>query len=105
MKVTNTAQGARGVQLKDGSTFYLEPGQTADLDVAGDLYEGVVRGGEEAASEPSPLDGSIDELTAHLETVDNADDVQTFIDAETAGKSRKGALEALEARRDALLGA
>jgi hypothetical protein len=43
MKVTNTAPGARGVALKDGSTVYLEPGETDDLDVDGELYEGVVK--------------------------------------------------------------
>lgn len=105
MKVTNTAAGARGVALNDGSTFYLEPGQSEDLDVAGDLYEGVVQGSGDEQSEPGPLDGSIDELTTHLATVSNVDDVQALIDAETAGKSRKGALEALEARRDELLAA
>lgn len=55
------------------------------------------------APEPGPLDMSIDDLTAHLEGVTDADEVQKLIDAETAGKSRKGALAALEARRDALL--
>jgi hypothetical protein len=54
-------------------------------------------------AEPGPLDGSVDDLTAHLATVDDADAVQALIDAETAGKSRKGAIAALEARRDELL--
>ena len=54
-------------------------------------------------AEPGPLDGSVDELTADLEGITNADEVQKLIDAETAGKSRKGAIAALEARRDALL--
>ncbi|MGL4640517.1 MAG: hypothetical protein ACRCVX_12415 [Shewanella sp.] len=51
MKVTNTSQGSRGVLLKDGTTFYLEPSQTEDLDVAGDLYEGVVKAVEAKAPE------------------------------------------------------
>lgn len=45
-KVTNTAEGARGVIVKDGSTVYLEPGETQDLDLHPDhdLYEGVEKG-------------------------------------------------------------
>ena len=42
--VTNTAAGPRGVNLKDGTTRYLEPGETADLDHDGNLYEGVREG-------------------------------------------------------------
>lgn len=56
-----------------------------------------------AASEPGPLDQSIEKLTEYLEGVTDADEVQKLIDAETAGKSRAGAITALEARRDALL--
>lgn len=44
-KVTNTAAGPRGVNLKDGTTRYLEPGETADLDHDGNLYDGVTEGG------------------------------------------------------------
>lgn len=43
-KVTNTATGPRGVNLKDGSTRFLEPGETADLDHDGNLYEGIAEG-------------------------------------------------------------
>lgn len=57
----------------------------------------------DSVAEPGPLDGSVEELTAHLATIDNADEVQKLIEAETAGKSRKGALSALEARRDEIL--
>jgi hypothetical protein len=42
--ITNTAEGARGVALADGTTLYVEPGQTVeDVDVAKDhkLYEGL----------------------------------------------------------------
>lgn len=55
------------------------------------------------AAEPGPLDGSIPELTTHLATVTDADEVQKLLDAETAGKSRAGAIAVLEARRDELL--
>jgi hypothetical protein len=43
-KVTNTAAGPRGVNLKDGTTRYLDPGETADLDYDGELYEGLSKG-------------------------------------------------------------
>lgn len=43
-KVTNNAAGPRGVTLKDGSTRYLEPGETAELDYEGALYEGLTEG-------------------------------------------------------------
>lgn len=60
--ITNTAEGARGVELADGTTLYIEPGQTAeDVDVAKDhkLYEGLETGAAaakraaEAKEEPS----------------------------------------------------
>jgi hypothetical protein len=49
--ITNTAEGPRGVELADGTTLYIEPGQTVeDVDVAKDhkLYEGL-EAGEAAA--------------------------------------------------------
>ena len=60
-KVTNTAAGPRGVNLKDGTTRFLDPGETADLDYDGDLYDGLTKG-----------DGGFDsmtkaELTAHMD--------------------------------------
>ncbi|ALC13831.1 hypothetical protein [Sphingopyxis sp. 113P3] len=54
---------------------------------------------------PGPLDSSIEELTAYLETLSDVGTVEALIKAEEGGKSRKGALEALSARRDALQGA
>ena len=44
--ITNTAEGPRGVLLADGTTHYVEPGATVDLDVAKghDLYDGLVEG-------------------------------------------------------------
>lgn len=53
----------------------------------------------------NPLEGSIPELTKHVEGVTDVDEVQKLIDAETAGKARSGALAVLEARRDELLAA
>jgi hypothetical protein len=45
-KVTNTAAGPRGVILADGTTQYLEPGESADLELHADheLYDGVEKG-------------------------------------------------------------
>jgi hypothetical protein len=42
--ITNSAEGPRGVALADGTTLFIEPGQTVeDVDVAKDhkLYEGL----------------------------------------------------------------
>jgi hypothetical protein len=64
---------------------------------------GPAQGSTFVTGEPGPLDRSIPELEKHLEGVTDADEVQRLIDAETAGKSRSGALAVLEARRDALL--
>jgi polyhydroxyalkanoate synthesis regulator phasin len=39
-KLTNHQPGARGVNLKDGTTRWIEPGETAEIDakdIAGDL--------------------------------------------------------------------
>jgi hypothetical protein len=48
--VTNTAPGPRGVLLADGTTHFVEPGQSVELDVADkhELYEGL-EAGEAAA--------------------------------------------------------
>lgn len=101
-KVTNTSDGPRGIWSTSGLVM-LEKGKSADIELAkgeeaGEWFE---FGGD--AAEPGPLDKSIPDLTAYLETIDNADEVEKLLDAETAGKSRAGAIAALEARRDELL--
>lgn len=106
-KFTNTGEGPRGINLTNGTTVWADPGATVEVD-ENDLADQPLHadfgvGGETA--EPGPLDGSVDDLSAHLATVDDPDAIQALIDAETAGKSRKGALAALEARRDELLAA
>lgn len=100
-KVKNISSGPRGAYL-GGVLVMAEAGQVIDAD---DFAEEWFKpeGEDEGGKEPGPLDGSVPELTAYLEGVTDADEVQKLIDAETGGKSRKGALEALEARRDALL--
>lgn len=102
-QVRNISSGPRGLWL-GGALTMLEPGavgETDEADVSTEWFEPV--GQQAPADEPGPLDGSVDDLAAHLETVTDPDEVQSLIDAETGGKSRKGALAALEARRDALL--
>lgn len=80
----------------------ITPGELESMRTFGQ-FEIVEAGASKAPTEPGPLDGSVEDLNTHLATMDDADEVQKLIDAETAGKSRKGALAALEARRDELL--
>lgn len=54
------------------------------------------------AQEPGPLDGSIEALTAHLETINDVSAIDALIAGEKGGKSRVGALAALDARKAAL---
>jgi hypothetical protein len=59
--------------------------------------------GREPATEPGPLDQSVEKLTAYLETVTDAAEIEKLIEDEKGGKSRSGALAVLEARLDAVL--
>lgn len=45
-KITNTAEGPRGVLTADGTTVYVEPGETIEVDVAKGhkLYDGLEEG-------------------------------------------------------------
>jgi hypothetical protein len=104
-QVRNISTGPRGVWL-GGVLTMIDPGKTGETDeddISTEWFEMVGGKASDDDAEPGPLDGSVDELTAHLEGVADPDEVQRLIDAETAGKSRKGALAALEARRDELL--
>ena len=100
MKITNTSDGPRGAYLKGGTLVMVEKGASAEGDF-GDVNPEWFEGGD--APEPGPLDQSIPDLEKHAAGMDDADEVQKLIDAETAGKSRAGAIAVLEARRDALL--
>lgn len=84
---------------EDGSDALLNPAP-APGENAGD--SGAKTDAETDAEEPGPLDQSIPDLTAHLETVDDPATIDALIAAETAGNSRIGALEALNARKAAL---
>lgn len=57
-----------------------------------------------AQPDPGPLDKSIPDLTAYLETVSDVGTIDALIAAEKGGKSRSGAIDALEARKTALQG-
>lgn len=48
--------------------------------------------------EPGPLDGSIPDLETHLGTINDLAEVQALREGEVAGKSRTGALAAIDAR-------
>lgn len=115
-KVTNISEGPRGIwshggkdddgNVRAGGLVMIDKGKSADVDLMpgeepGDWF--TFDDGNTAAS--GPLDGSVADLEAHIATLDDPDAIQALIDAETAGKSRKGALAALEARRDELLAA
>lgn len=106
--VTNTSNGPRvlnsmpPVVLQAGRSTVgpvdISEGELASMEGTGYFtFEG------RDAPEPGPLDNSIADLTTYLETVTDADEVEKLIEAETAGKSRAGAITALESRRDALL--
>lgn len=107
-KVTNTAVGPRGVITKDGNTVYLEPGESADLELHPDhdLYEGVKKGaaGKEAASnEPKALSAMNKAELLHAAA---ADGVTTALDGDdkevpVAEASNKQIAAAIEKARAA----
>lgn len=108
MRIRITASGIFGNdgELPVGTEFDINGDAPAGWKGRYDVISGNPADGSTfiaGSGEPGPLDGSVDDLTEHLATVTDADEVQKLIDAETAGKSRKGALAALEARRDELL--
>lgn len=107
-KIENISAGPRGFTALSGEVL-LEKGGIWEGDVSdGELASAKSTGffqvdGDGSGSEPGPLDQSIDKLTEYLAGVNDADEVQKLLDDETAGKSRAGAISALEARRDELL--
>jgi hypothetical protein len=102
-KVRNISDGPRGAYTKDGQLIMAEKGQAIDADDFAPEWFAKDDGSDEGG-EPGPLDGSVEDLTAYLSGVDDAAAVDELIAAETGGKSRKGALAALEARRAELAG-
>lgn len=108
IQVKNIDVGARGIYAANGQLVMIEPGERAEVETTerefrDALATGYFEFGEGGAAEPGPLDAGVEALTAHIAGIDDVDEIQALIAAETAGKSRKGALAALEARRDELL--
>lgn len=62
------------------------------------------RAASQAPADPDPLDQSIPALTAYLGGVTDPAHVDELIAAENAGKTRRGALDALAVRRAELAG-
>lgn len=106
--ITNKDVGPRGFWHQN-AVVTIEAGQSVDVsDMTVDEVKAAKKAGYftlegDDGVEPGPLDGSVDDLAAYLKVVTDADAVQKLLDAETGGKSRKGAITALEARRDELL--
>ena len=101
---TNTSDGPRGVNGLNGVVL-IEKGQSAEVEVSGGEFKSAMATGyvgNGAGAEPGPLDQSVEKLTAYLEGVDDAAEIDRLIEAEKGGKSRAGALAALEARKEAL---
>ena len=91
--VMETEDQAR--QLVDWVNYQLKTGMEPALIGA------MLRGESVGSSEPdlSVLAGSVGDLKKALASGDHDDHIDALVDAERAGKARKGALEALEARR------
>ena len=74
-KITNYARGPRGITLKDGSTVWLEPGQSEDIkkdDIAGPLPD-LGREPEAPVDNSSELDAlkaEVADLTKQVEALE-----------------------------------
>jgi hypothetical protein len=74
-KLTNHSRGLRGISLKDGSTVWLEPGQSTDIkkdDIAGalpDLGKEPTDADESDSAELDALKGQVADLTKQVETL------------------------------------
>lgn len=83
--VTNNAPGPRGINLKDGTTRYLEPGETAEVDYEGALYDGLVEGaGGISSLKKADLIAIADAEGVAYETDDNRSDLIAKIEAHRA---------------------
>lgn len=81
-KFTNYARGARGISLKDGSTVWLEPGESADID-------------KKDVAEPMPDLGSKSDAAADAdgeELADLKDQVAALTKQVEAGTTEKAEL-------------
>lgn len=98
----NISDGPRGVNGV-GGVVLIEKGDSATVEVTEAEFKSAVGTGHfedgEGAAEPGPLDQSIPKLTEYLATVEDVADIDQLIADETAGKSREGALAALNDRK------
>lgn len=92
-KLTNHSRGLRGISLKDGSTVWLEPGQSADIkkdDVAGalpDLGKEPTEADDSDGAEMEALKVHVAALTKQVEE----------LEADKAELAKVGAASAKEA--------
>lgn len=93
-----TAFLAGGTATGTAASRNYAPGQGPDANLGG----GDPDAAPVANEEPGPLDQSVDKLTEYLATVDSVETLDALAAAETAGKSRKGALDAIAERRQAI---
>jgi hypothetical protein len=84
------------------TTIDYPAGEHAVFKYVADAAENEGALGEEPATVPGPLDQSVPELESYLDGVDDLGEIVALIDAEEKGKTRKGALDALRARKAAL---
>lgn len=117
--VKNTARGPRGLHNEAGELVMIEPGQSVEGEFSSDairdfkkMLEGeagpaptneapVEAGGDDGGA--GPLSGSVASLKEHLEGVNDVTEIDALLAQEEAAASpRKGAIDALNARKEAL---
>lgn len=91
-KFTNYARGPRGIALKDGSTVWLDPGQSATIDKA-DIVEPLPDLGKKADAVEAADTGEIDALKTQV--ADLTKQVET-LEADKAELAKVGAALAKE---------
>jgi hypothetical protein len=78
--------------------------KTSDTNLGGEALaaQGADGSGGNTGDDSDPLAGSVDALKTHLETVNDAGELDRLVDAEKAGQNRSTAIAAIEARKTAL---
>ena len=97
--VTNYQAGARGVNLKNGTTVWVEPGQTVDIEgeIAGDLPDFGKKPSDDAAADQAASDAALAAAKSEIDAM-NADltakdatiaDLTAQLEAATAPATKK----------------
>jgi hypothetical protein len=94
---------AGGVTLANGVNSAV--GTNADAAEPQEVGQAEGQSEEAATKEPNALDGSIPDLVEYIKTENDPAEIDRLIAGEKAGKSRIGALDALEARKSELAAA